>query len=80
MLFCAGLGTRVGGLRLIVHDHRSFTVLTPVLAATLGSAIAFLAGEHDLDGSDLHTFGAGPPCWVPTAVASSARPVSRPRW
>lgn len=45
IVLAAGLGALVGGLRLLTAGHRTATVLVPVLAAIIVSALTFTASS-----------------------------------
>lgn len=54
ILFCAILGAVVGGLKIGMNEKSLFSVTLPVLAATLVSAVVFMAVRYGLPVDPLH--------------------------
>jgi uncharacterized membrane protein YjjP (DUF1212 family) len=54
ILICAILGAMVGALKLVMNEKSLFSVTLPVLAATLVSAMVFLAVRYGLPVDPLH--------------------------
>jgi len=54
VLFCAILGAVVGGLKAVMNEKSLFAVTLPVLAATMVSAVVFIAVRYGLPVDPLH--------------------------
>jgi uncharacterized membrane protein YjjP (DUF1212 family) len=68
----AGLGLLVGALVLAARGRPSLTVLVPVLAAALVSAISFEAVKHDIADPGLRTLIAPLVTFLPGAMLTTA--------
>lgn len=54
VLFCAILGAIVGALKIVMNEKSLFSVTLPVIAASLVSAVVFLAVRYGLPVDPLH--------------------------
>jgi uncharacterized membrane protein YjjP (DUF1212 family) len=72
IVLAAGLGALVGGLRLLTAGHRTTTVLVPVLAAIIVSALTFTAVEHGFADPGLRTLIAPLVTFLPGGVLTTA--------
>jgi len=72
IVLAAGLGALVGGLRLLTAGHRTATVLVPVLAAIIVSALTFTAVEHGFADPGLRTLIAPLVTFLPGGVLTTA--------
>lgn len=72
VVLTAGLGALVGGLRLLTGGRHTASVLVPVFAATVVSALTFTAVKHGIADPGLRTLIAPLVTFLPGGVLTTA--------